>query len=143
MSRLARCTSVVTGAEGNLPRCKPFKYTYEKEIVMYAYFKKLDYFSTECLYAPNAYRGHAREFIKDLESIRPSAIIDIIRSGENFHVKEDVGSKLPEAGLCTRCGYISCNKICKACMLLESLNKGRPKIEIGENNNEVTLLVIK
>ena len=27
---------------------------------MYAYFKKLDYFSTECIYSPNAYRGHAR-----------------------------------------------------------------------------------
>ena len=30
--------------QGAIPRCKPFKYTYEKEIVMYAYFKKLDYF---------------------------------------------------------------------------------------------------
>jgi len=27
--------SIVTGAESALPRCKPFKYTYEKEIVMY------------------------------------------------------------------------------------------------------------
>jgi uncharacterized protein (TIGR00269 family) len=50
-----------------LPRVKPFKYTYEKEIVMYAYFKKLDYFSTECTYAPFAARGAARDFIKDLE----------------------------------------------------------------------------
>ena len=41
----------------------------------YAYFKKLDYFSTECVYSPNSYRGHARTFLKDLESIRPSAII--------------------------------------------------------------------
>ena len=41
----------------------------------YAYFKKLDYFSTECIYSPNAYRGHARTFLKDLEAIRPSAII--------------------------------------------------------------------
>ena len=46
---------------------KPFKYTYEKEIVMYAFFKKLDYFSTECIYAPYAARGAAREFVKDLE----------------------------------------------------------------------------
>jgi len=44
------------GTDGALPRCKPFKYTYEKEIVMYAYFKNLDYFSTECIYSPNAYR---------------------------------------------------------------------------------------
>ena len=36
---------------------------------MYAFFKKLDYFSTECIYAPYAARGAAREFVKDLEVI--------------------------------------------------------------------------
>lgn len=56
----------------------------------YAYFKKLDYFSTECIYSPDAYRGHARAFLKDLEAARPSAIIDIIHSGEAFEVKEEV-----------------------------------------------------
>lgn len=65
-------------------RCKPLKYAYEKEIVMYAYFKRLVYFSTECIYAPNAYRGYARAFLKDLEKIRPSAIIDVIHSGKNI-----------------------------------------------------------
>lgn len=55
------------GEGGELPRVKPFKYTYQKEIVMYAYFKKLDYFSTECVYAPFAARGLARDFVKDLE----------------------------------------------------------------------------
>ncbi len=48
------------------------RYTYEKEIVMYAYFKRLDYFSTECVYAPFAARGAARDFVKDLEA-RPPA----------------------------------------------------------------------
>lgn len=67
--------------EGTIPRVKPLKYTYEKEIVMYAYFKRLVYFSTECVFAPNAYRGHARTFLKDLEKIRPSVIMDIIHSG--------------------------------------------------------------
>ncbi len=37
--RLSRCASIMTGRGGPLPRAKPFKYTYEKEIVMYAYFK--------------------------------------------------------------------------------------------------------
>lgn len=50
-----------------MPRVKPFKYTYQKEIVMYAYYKKLDYFTTECIYAPNATRGSIRDLIKDLE----------------------------------------------------------------------------
>jgi len=65
-------------------RCKPLKYAYEKEIVMYAYFNNLVYFSTECIYAPNAYRGHARAFLKDLEKIRPLSIIDIIHSGKSI-----------------------------------------------------------
>lgn len=71
-------------SDGAIPRSKPFKYTYEKEIVMYAYFKKLDYFSTECIYSPNAYRGHARAFLKDLEKIRSTAIIDVIHSGSQI-----------------------------------------------------------
>lgn len=73
--RLRRCVDISTGSEDELPRSKPFKYTYQKEIVMYAYFKKLDYFSTECPYSKNAYRGFARDFLKDLEAIRSTAII--------------------------------------------------------------------
>jgi cytoplasmic tRNA 2-thiolation protein 1 len=41
---------------------------------------------------PAAYRGHARVFLKDLEAIRPSAIIDIIHSGETFQLDADVKS---------------------------------------------------
>lgn len=40
--------------------------------------QKLDYHSTECIYSPTAYRGHARALVKDLEAIRPSAIVDIV-----------------------------------------------------------------
>ncbi|KAL5564605.1 hypothetical protein UlMin_027769, partial [Ulmus minor] len=98
-------------------------------VCTYAYFKKLDYFSTECIYSPNAYRGFAREFIKDLERIRPRAILDIIRSGEDFRIS--VFTKMPEQGTCERCGYISSQKWCKACVLLEGLNRGLPKMGIG------------
>jgi cytoplasmic tRNA 2-thiolation protein 1 len=78
INRLARCVDIITGrgeGEESLPRCKPFKYTYEKEIVLYAYFNHLDYFSTECVYSPNAYRGFARDFLKELEKVRPTAIL--------------------------------------------------------------------
>ena len=130
IARLQRCTMITTGSDGAIPRCKPFKYTYEKEIVMYAYFKKLDYFSTECIYSPNAYRGHARVYLKDLESIRPSCIIDIIHSGECMSVKK--GVKMPTQGTCPKCGYISSQTLCKACVLLEGLNRGLPKLGIGK-----------
>ena len=132
IGRLQRCTSITTGMEGSIPRCKPFKYTYEKEIVMYAYFKRLDYFSTECIYSPNAYRGYARAFIKDLEAIRARSIIDIIHSGEKLAVRKD--AKLPVQGTCERCGYISSMSLCKACNLLEGLNRGLPKLGVGKTN---------
>jgi cytoplasmic tRNA 2-thiolation protein 1 len=72
--RLPKSTSIITGIDNDeitsIPRAKPFKYTYEKEIVLYAHYKRLVYFSTECKYSKNAYRGHARELIKNLEAIR-------------------------------------------------------------------------
>lgn len=34
----------------DVKRSKPLMYAYEKEIVLYAHHKKLDYFSTECIY---------------------------------------------------------------------------------------------
>ncbi|KAJ9125313.1 nucleotidyltransferase [Naganishia vaughanmartiniae] len=130
IARLSRCTALVTESEDTIKRSKPFKYAYEKEIVMYAYFKKLTYFSTECIYSPDAYRGHARVFLKDLEAIRPSAIIDIIHSGETFQLDEDVKSGMKALQNCLRCGYISSNDLCKACALLEGLEQGLDKSAI-------------
>lgn len=170
-ARLDRCTEIVTdSAESPVKRSKPFKYTYEKEIVLYAHYKQLDYFSTECTYSPEAFRGTARTLIKNLEAIRPSSIIDIIRSGESFVLKSKVKKMLKalqnsqttenkensttrecgtnktavktsgfekvegQEGRCERCGYLSSNKICKACVLLEGLNAGRAKITIVQED---------
>ena len=102
---------------------------------MYAHFRKLDYFSTECIYAPNAYRGYARTYLKDLESIRPSVIMDIIFSGETMQF-EDTPSSNPARGSCERCGFVASNKLCKACVLLEGLNKGRPKLAVGKSRDQ-------
>lgn len=217
LPRMARATSIVTASVmSDIKRSKPLKYAYEKEIVLYAHHKGLDYFSTECIYSPEAFRGSARTLIKNLERVRPSAILDVVRSGEdmaklvpsevtggggggcgantgkpllvvegdvdtaeggcgsangrtsggemaemekrlqadenasglekeiggvrgqNHHRKEGGGAterkprKLPrqQMGKCVRCGYLSSQAICKACMLLEGLNKNRPKVDI-------------
>ncbi|RFU31658.1 hypothetical protein B7463_g4693, partial [Scytalidium lignicola] len=226
LPRLARSTSIITGdANSDVRRSKPLKYAYEKEIVLYAHHKKLDYFTTECIYSPEAFRGSARTLIKNLERVRPSAILDVVRSGEDMaklvpeevtgisHCKgrnntsasaddgeeetsggcgsangrtsggemaemekklqadeqaaerevdlttstvnlvpgqrhdridqlplkigrrgpkRDTGKKLVRQvlGNCKKCGYMSSQEICKACTLLEGLNKNRPQIQI-------------
>lgn len=130
ISRLGRCMNIITGEDSALPRVKPFKYSYEKEIVMYAYFKKLDYFSTECLYAPFAARGFTRDFVKDLETARPRAVLDLIRSAEQFRVAQGVVGKMPIVRNCERCQYISSQPVCKACVMLEGLNSGLPRLGV-------------
>lgn len=41
---------------------------------------------------------------------------------------------MPERGVCTKCGFVSSQDICKACMLLEGLNRGLPKLGIGKSS---------
>ncbi|GKT70970.1 ATP-binding domain-containing protein 3 [Colletotrichum tofieldiae] len=210
LPRLGRSTSIVTGDDTcDVKRSKPLKYSYEKEIVLYAHHKKLDYFSTECIYSPEAFRGTARTLIKNLERVRPSAILDIVRSGEDMArlvggrqsssytckgpstrateddyttgcgsqqgkaskgeiaqldaslsqtaldedleidftgtaaVKNRTQTKgrpvpnqtLPSAplqtlGKCERCGYMSSQAICQACLLVDGLNKNKAQIRI-------------
>ncbi|GAA6050385.1 hypothetical protein JCM3770_004012 [Rhodotorula araucariae] len=188
ISRVARCTAITTGGDAPAPvpergedegedgdgletllprtikRSKPFKYAYEKEIVMYAYFKKLDYHSTECIYSPTAYRGYARALVKDLEAIRPSAIVDLIYSGEALASSLALrgrraggdwdaatlaapgagaaagakkGYTAPQRGKpqvqqsCARCGSLTSQTLCQACLLLEGLNKGVARVDLA------------
>ena len=106
LPRLGRATSIVTSTPAagvkstdgekevgitNVKRSKPLMYAYEKEIVLYAHHRKLDYFSTECIYSPEAFRGSARTLIKNLERIRPESILDVVRSGI------DMAKLVPEA----------------------------------------------
>ncbi|KAG7844714.1 hypothetical protein KL941_003454 [Ogataea angusta] len=153
-ARLESSTNITTKSTGSpIKRSKPFKYCYQKEIVLYAHYKKLDYFSTECTYAPEAFRGTARVLMKNLESVRPSCILDIIYSGEHFKLKQRKkrpGPQKPalqgqeteirsdgsvslqnDGNRCEKCGYLSTNKICKACLLLQGLESSRAKLAIA------------
>lgn len=163
VARLEKSTAIMTQSSGSpVKRSKPFKYSYQKEIVLYAHYKKLDYFSTECSYAPEAFRGTARELMKNLEAVRPSCIIDIIYSGENLvlkpkkvkrgtktanmeytevrsdgsvYLQRSPPAQFVDGNKCERCGYLSSNKICKACVLLEGLEKNRAKVSLDKDTS--------
>lgn len=47
---------------------------------------------------------------------------------------------MPTLTNCTRCGYVSSQEICKACILLEGLNKGLPKLGIGKSSKVKRIL---
>lgn len=52
--------------------------------------------------------------------------------GESFSIRE--GVKLPTQALCSRCGHVSSQLVCKACVLLEGLNKGKPRLGLGKSS---------
>lgn len=128
--RLARSAAAMSSGDGIVPRVKPLKYAYEKEIVLYAHFKKLDYFTTECTYAKEAFRGAARTLIKDLEALRPRCIADAVYSGEHVQVlaREAVPTRPPQP--CAKCGFVTSQRLCRACVLLESLKRGEPAVAL-------------
>ena len=204
--RLERCTSAQTneaadddapldhggggggGASASIPRVKPMRDLYEKEIVLYAHFKQLDYFSTECTYSKEAFRGNARTLVKALEAVSPRSIASIVASGGAMFVdqsrrlaeyvaagaaaaadnesgassgasaavavrapvpaparrdrEEDavsVRSVAPSAASargqvaqrCGRCGSLTSRSLCRACVLVDSLNGTGPRVAVG------------
>lgn len=125
INRLPKCTRAISTDGLSLPRCKPLIYSYEKEIVLYAKYQKLEYFATECVYAPMAYRSGARTLIKDLEAIYPPSLINIVKAAERFQSKPTVKSQKLQS--CVNCGFDTSQSVCQACKLIETLSVQREK----------------
>lgn len=53
-------------------------------------------------------------------------------------LKEEV--TLPKQRICSRCHFVSSQEVCKACTLLEGLNKGLPKLGIGKSSKAKKML---
>lgn len=133
--RLRRCTNIQTEGDDSIPRVKLLKYTY-------AQFKKLIYFSTECTFAPNAYRGHARKYL---------------RHGKGSTIRYHGHNSFKYAVVCLSLSFVACDTkiefICRwtieqlrfkdivksqyvvpVIVLLEGLNRGLPKLGIGKKS---------
>ncbi len=128
-ARLNRCRGAGGNTDKDLPRIRPFQYVTQRDIVFYAHFCHLDYFAVECPYAGIAFRGHPRELIKELERVQPTAVLDVVRSGEMFVVQSE--KKQPSKNKqgdhqsvrpCERCGEMTSQKLCQACALIDKLN---------------------
>ncbi|KAJ1073229.1 hypothetical protein K5549_015697 [Capra hircus] len=117
-ARLVGATHVVTGHNAD---DMAETLASQKEVVLYAHFRRLDYFSEECVYAPEAFRGHARDLLKMLEAARPpSAVLDLVHSAERLALAP--AARPPPPGACSRCGALASLALCQACALL-----GRPE----------------
>jgi len=76
--------------------------------------------------------NYLRLSVMQLENYKNSSNLLGVLLGEQLQVKDNV--KMPERRNCIRCGFVSSQEICKACVLLEGLNRGLPKLGIGKSN---------
>nr|AGV54198.1 cytoplasmic tRNA 2-thiolation protein [Phaseolus vulgaris] len=134
VARLSRCTSITTGENGPISRCKPFKYTYEKEIVMYAYFNQVDTFHRMHLLSKCILRVCSR-VDQGLGKNRTWSHSRQGKSGENFRILKT--TKMPGPGAYQRSGYSCSQKWCKAWGGLDGLNRGLPKLGSGGSRGSV------
>ncbi|ORM40174.1 Cytoplasmic tRNA 2-thiolation protein 1 [Babesia sp. Xinjiang] len=121
-TKIGNSASSANKIRNELIRIKPMMYCFEKEIVMYARYLKLEYFSTECIYAPEAYRGYMRTFIKQLEAVDPKIIQNITHSSQRFYAQYQANRKM---NTCKVCGIEGINDLCKACILVDRLTQLR------------------
>ncbi|KAL0206307.1 hypothetical protein P9112_001614 [Eukaryota sp. TZLM1-RC] len=103
-----------TRADNDIPRVRPFNYSFQKEIVLYCHLKKLPYFSTECLYAHSALRGSVRKAILALSRQESRAPLNIIDSAKSFELKDKPKVQARE-GFCEVCGSSSIHAKCQSC----------------------------
>ncbi|PFH33927.1 PP-loop family protein [Besnoitia besnoiti] len=83
VQRLPVSGAPLTGSsEGpSVMRVKPLFAAYQKEIVLYAHFTRLDYFATECTYSGAAYRGLVRNFLSSLQDHhQQQRVLDLLRA---------------------------------------------------------------
>ena len=107
---------------GLVPRMFPLRVIPEKEVVLYAILKNMEYHDGECPYSTRAYRGIFRDIIDDLEYRNPGTRHSILNSYDR--IREMLLDRFPPVGLnnCRECGEPTSQNICKACILKDRIS---------------------
>ena len=121
MKKLARLGPHKTIQHGLVPRIMPLRVIPEKEIMLYAILKNIEFHNAECPYSLRASRRYYRDIIDNLESVNPGTRHSIINSYDN--IKELLFERYPPVKLnkCLLCGEPTSQKQCKTCILKEKI----------------------
>lgn len=124
LPRLGPATGVVRDKQF-IPRVKPLYFLTEKEIAAYAFLQDFGIRFIECPNAVEAYRGEIGAVLNEMEKVYPGAKQRIIKQfvrklpeiKKKFQQQEAVQH-------CQNCQEPCTGNVCKACQLLEKLEKG-------------------
>ncbi|CCF75941.1 cytoplasmic tRNA 2-thiolation protein 1 [Babesia microti strain RI] len=121
--KLVQQSSLLNNVDG-ITRIKPLFKCAQKEIVLYARYANIEYFSTECKYLKDAYRGKMRDFINRLQITNPRLVINLVNSSLQYGSSKSIESVEIDANRskCENCGSLADGRLCKMCQITEKLN---------------------
>ncbi|AAB89651.1 MULTISPECIES: TIGR00269 family protein [Archaeoglobus] len=120
MERMARLVPQRV-QEGLVVRIKPFRYVYEKEVVVYGFLHELPMDFDECPYSHFPVRAAVRDFLYDFENKYPGRKFSVMSSFEKLiPCLKEIYPQI-DLNRCERCGEPTPRRICQACKLLEEL----------------------
>ncbi len=120
--RLGRVKPVLMKAHPKLvQRVKPFCELPEREVVLYAYLKQIDYQEGPCPYAGSALRNDVRTMLNRMEEKHPGTKFAIFRSIERIRPALEAAREAVELRECRICGEPTVGETCKPCQMLQEL----------------------
>jgi uncharacterized protein (TIGR00269 family) len=116
MQKLARLGPHTRIQPGLVPRLLPLRTIPEKESMLYAIVKNIEFHNAECPYSMRALRGSYREIIDNLEDSTPGTRHSILNSYES--IKNMLFEQYPaiKLNICQTCGEPTSQQSCKTCL---------------------------
>jgi len=107
-----------------IPRVKPLRKMYEREIMVYALVNGIFAPHRPCPYVQFSYRDKIRNLLNDYEWENPGTKARILKAFDNFFQNFKNKLELPKIiPSCKFCGEPSSGEVCKACRIIEELDK--------------------
>jgi len=121
MKKLARLGPHKKIQPGLIPRMIPLRSIPEKENMLFAILKNIEFHDGECPYSTRALRGDFRDIVDNLEYKNPGTRHSILNSYDA--IKDLLLEQYPPAELeeCPKCGEPTSQKQCKACLLKDRI----------------------
>lgn len=120
--RIARVKPVLENVHPKfVQRVKPMCKLPEKEIALYAHYKRIECQSVPCPYAPTALRSDVRLMLNRMEEKHAGTKFTLNKSIERIRPALEAVTEEAKLQDCLECGEPTAGKICQPCQMLRKL----------------------
>jgi len=102
-------------------RVKPLCMVPEKEVVLYAYLKGIEFQSITCPYAQTALRNDIRTMLNRMEHKHAGTLFTVFNSIEKIRPALEAFAEEVKLQDCKLCGEPTVGDLCRACQMLQEL----------------------